>query len=143
MRNFLAAEDRYQIRGHYSFTVAPEMFCLTLTPICRFGGLLQLGVRLFEQRLGFLGVAGHVPFVGSLSGGDALESLLAEALRGCQIRVASGTDVVPWTLGEGDSEGRHQDERGRGEKSEFDHVSHCKAGFAAAQSPFEPVVLPT
>ena len=59
-----------------------------LVTVGGFGGSLQFAVSLVEEFLGLLRVTIHIPLVGFLRGHNLAISLIAEALRGSDIRVA-------------------------------------------------------
>jgi hypothetical protein len=49
---------------------------------------------LIQQVLGFLSVAVHIPFIGLLGGNDLFPGLLAEPLRGGEVRMARTGDIL-------------------------------------------------
>lgn len=67
--------------------------------------LFELGIGLIQQFLRLRGVAAKVEFVGLLGVGDALVSLIDQALRGGQIRMAFGADVTHRLLSCGGGDG--------------------------------------
>jgi hypothetical protein len=65
-----------------------------LIPVCSFRRNLQFVVHLVEQFFSFFGVTLHVPFVGFLRGGHFFVRLMAQPLRGGEVGMTSGRDVL-------------------------------------------------
>lgn len=65
-----------------------------MVAVCGFRSGFQFPIGLIEQFLGFLSMTVHVPFVGLLGRDDFIESLVAEALRGGDVGVATGADIA-------------------------------------------------
>src|SRR5579862_9153262 len=70
-----------------------------LASVRRLRGEFEFGVRLIKQLLGLRRMPAQIPLVGLLRRGDLIEGLVAEALRGSQVRVPLRTHIR-WRLGQ-------------------------------------------
>ena len=89
--------------------------------VCRLGREFQLLVRLVQQILGLLSVAIHVPLIGLLRVQNLLPGLVAQSLRGSQIRVAAGRNVLRRFLRDGARSDQEQSAENGSDDSKFNH----------------------